>query len=1056
MTTEEISDSIWGFDIGKGSLGEAVFKDGEFKHISSFLLEQDFGEIKTAASRRRQTRTRTAHKAREAWLEKCLREAGIEILKRRTVKLENGQWHLAEIGDKRLESEFPPDGENACYCSIALRCKLILGEKLEPWQIFKALNSAIQKRGYDEHCIWGNSNGTKSKDDEGDYALKLSQYSREKDAVLSGIENPEKYDFPCFFKAYKMGLWSPENPDEVKIRIDNLAQKAKGYVLPREDVEREFAALIDAAAKQYPKLQGKARYIMYGVTETPYASYFPKLRKEFSLKRSGEADWTALGQKVPRFDNRVVDNCKLICRLNACKIKPLKKILEQENKGDDLLYYQITTALKLLNLRFYRNCSIQALSFEEFKRAFELAEKSKYKISASALKKFLNSIAGEIIDENQNKIDAPKESGRAAFSRVAMRLLKELIFSGITPLKFYEQKAAQITNSDPTKGIVLQDLDFIKAMGDKIYIPDMETLQYAQNAVQNSALAINKLIGEQNDPIVRHRLFLFYDRIKSLQAKFGTPNKIVLEFVRDDFIGKEAKKRLSNAMRDRAKEKAIIAKDLDDNHYKGANMLLKMELFRKQNGMCVYTGEPLSPTELESLQIEHIVPRSRGGPNAQFNYVLTRENTNKEKDNRTPYEWLSADPVKWQSYTDRVKKLTHSLGAKRCKLLIADNAEELVEKYTALAETAHISKLAQKIACLHFGFPFGSLTGKKRVFTVSGSTTAQIRWQYKLNQLLHNQDVDMSKLSYTESLKLIAELENKNRKNKKHHALDAMCLCFAPSDPKKARLDKLIPKEICERSEVALYFKKYLDALVPANIAPKKPSLEDGIYSLKKTGTGEFISRKYNLEEIAYKNVGPSKKAYDLESLAKSAEKILSEQIKKLVKDFAKTNPNENDWKNWCYNLKLTGKNGKGTRVLRVAMYVGNKTEFKDLSKDGSGAYRKGDLNKGQIVWLGKDGKYKVSPIYVHSSKAKVLQELKNNQNVEKIAGIFNSQCLVEINDVFNAKGELLLKAGVYMLNTINAIGNTVVTDANGNKSKQINIAYFMKANMRRVNPKDL
>ena len=92
----------------------------------------------------------------------------------------------------------------------------------------------------------------------------------------------------------------------------------------------------------------------------------------------------------------------------------------------------------------------------------------------------------------------------------------------------------------------------------------------------------------------------------------------------------------------------------------------------------------------------------------------------------------------------------------------------------------------------------------------------------------------------------------------------------------------------------------------------------------------------------------------------------------------------------------------------------------------------------------------------MHSSKAKVLQELKNNQNVEKIAGIFNSQCLVEMNDVFNAKGELLLKAGVYMLNTIRADGQCILTDANGNKSKPNNILYLMKANMRRVNPKDL
>lgn len=95
--------------------------------------------------------------------------------------------------------------------------------------------------------------------------------------------------------------------------------------------------------------------------------------------------------------------------------------------------------------------------------------------------------------------------------------------------------------------------------------------------------------------------------------------------------------------------------------------------------MCLYTGEPLLPSELGVLEIEHIVPRSRGGPDAQYNYVLTREKTNKEKADRTPFEWLSSDPVKWAGYSDRVKARAGQLGRKRCELLLEKNAEELVE-----------------------------------------------------------------------------------------------------------------------------------------------------------------------------------------------------------------------------------------------------------------------------------------------------------------------------------------------------------------------------------------
>lgn len=66
MHTKEI---IWGFDIGKGSLGEAVRVGNEFKHVQSLEIAPDFAETKTTAAARRAWRTREAHKARELWLE---------------------------------------------------------------------------------------------------------------------------------------------------------------------------------------------------------------------------------------------------------------------------------------------------------------------------------------------------------------------------------------------------------------------------------------------------------------------------------------------------------------------------------------------------------------------------------------------------------------------------------------------------------------------------------------------------------------------------------------------------------------------------------------------------------------------------------------------------------------------------------------------------------------------------------------------------------------------------------------------------------------------------
>lgn len=1069
MGTKEI---VWGFDIGKGSLGEAVRIGNEFKHVQSLEIPPEFAETKTAAALRRAWRTRHAHKARELWLERCLSNAGIEVLGRRKVDIVGGRWKLVSEGDRRLEREFPADGEDCCYNSIALRCKLLLGEKLESWQVFKALNSAIQTRGYDAKIPWGNDDGKTSDSAKGgkseaakeeeSYAEKLALYEREFDGLLAEVDNRKKYDFPCFFKAAKIGLWSPANPDAVKIRIDNTAEKAKGYVVPRSAVIAEFRALVDAAAKQYPALKGKADFIMFGVSEEPYASYNPELRKKFGLKRGAESDWTALGQKTPRFDNRVIDKCKLIPRLNVCKIKPLPEC----RTDDDFLPYETTLALKLLNLRFFRGAGVDSLSFDEFLRAFEIAKNNKFELNKTNLKKFFKSIGAEVIDESQSKIEQPRSSGRASFSRPAMRILRDLIFSGKSPAEFYEIELGKITNTDKNRGIVAEDIKFLKLMGNVpwggIFVPDVGVFDFADSTECSRAVQINKLIGMQNDPIVRHRLSFFYERIKSLEAKFGTPDKIVLEFVRDDFLGKKAKADLSKAINDRAKEKKKYAEELDSQReifgpkYASKKMLLKYELYSKQKGECIYTGRALGFSDLEQLEVEHIVPRSRGGPDALYNYVLTDEKTNKDKGDRTPFEWLSSKGVEWDAYRDRVRGLTKELGAKRCKLLLSPNAEELVEKYTALAETAWISKLAQRICCIHFGFQFGGLTGEKKVWTVSGNTTAMIRSRYGLNRLLHNEDVPKD-ISLSERLKLENDFERKNRDNKKHHALDAMCLCYAPTSNTRraASYKNILPAEITrnpESDEARRFFGGYLANVIPNKVAIEKPSLEQTIYAKRLINGKETIVKKCNVRDLAYAGRNPK---YNYPTLVKNIKSIVAEVPRRIISDFVLSNPdlNESEWENWCkYDAVIPSKNGAPTKLLRVLCGAGNPEEYKDLSKDGCGAYRKGNLHKGQFVWKTKQGCYVVTPVYAFESKIKVWDDMRRDPNCEEICGFFRQNCLVEIpNDVYDSKGVLKLKAGVYRSNTIRADGLVKLTNSDGFSPNPISIQYLMSAGMKRI-----
>lgn len=61
--------------------------------------------------------------------------------------------------------------------------------------------------------------------------------------------------------------------------------------------------------------------------------------------------------------------------------------------------------------------------------------------------------------------------------------------------------------------------------------------------------------------------------------------------------------------------------------------LSRRELFHRDGGLCLYCGNKLSFRE---MQIEHVLPRSKGGPHAWTNVVSACEPCNRHKDDRNP------------------------------------------------------------------------------------------------------------------------------------------------------------------------------------------------------------------------------------------------------------------------------------------------------------------------------------------------------------------------------------------------------------------------------------
>ena len=497
----------------------------------------------------------------------------------------------------------------------------------------------------------------------------------------------------------------------------------------------------------------------------------------------------------------------------------------------------------------------------------------------------------------------PSTEGRSRFSRPALRILNKLILSGLKPSElhgFLEKRDEKLLDElkldildapqirivgekgrefikQPRTWLLASDLDFFSRMRnnegqedwDKFSIPssNLDRLAAESNATETERRdAIKKLISQQNNPIVRHRLTAFWERLQAMEKKFGIPDRIVLELIRDDpensWLGKDTVKEIIKFQGKNREEREKARKRLKElpqykNEEPSETTLTKFILWEQQGGECLYgrqakeaenvyleTGLPIS--KLEQFRIDHIVPRALGGPDSIHNKVLTDDDTNARKGDRTPFQWFHDDRLEqWQAFRDRVLKPNKKLGGKKIRLLLSANAEEMVKRYTPLAETAWIARVAQVVTGLHFGWVNGiDEKRKRRITRVSGGLTGRARRQYHLNSLTGehaDQPLSADKEERKDrEVQAEAERATKDRKDKRHHALDAMVLTFLEewvNDPEREAEFRFT-----DLGDNPAYLPK--DQFTRKRDYDRIAQLQEDFKKCRTTGRGEEIQRE--------------------------------------------------------------------------------------------------------------------------------------------------------------------------------------------------------------------
>ena len=172
--------------------------------------------------------------------------------------------------------------------------------------------------------------------------------------------------------------------------------------------------------------------------------------------------------------------------------------------------------------------------------------------------------------------------------------------------------------------------------------------------------AADREIQNLRNPMVSQALFELRKLVNSLLKKHGSFTEIKVELARDLKNSKKRRDEIKKDQNRRERENDRVKEELERygqciriNH----ENILKYKLWEECRHICPYTGKPIGVEKLFSgeIQIEHIVPWSRSLNDSYLNKTLCYADENRNKGNRTPYEFYRSD--EWDKVKTRVSNL---------------------------------------------------------------------------------------------------------------------------------------------------------------------------------------------------------------------------------------------------------------------------------------------------------------------------------------------------------------------------------------------------------------
>lgn len=258
---------------------------------------------------------------------------------------------------------------------------------------------------------------------------------------------------------------------------------------------------------------------------------------------------------------------------------------------------------------------------------------------------------------------------------------------------------------------------------------------------------LSDFLNEITNPVVRRAVSQTIKVVNAVVRKYGNPDAVRIELAREMHHSIKERNRMKKQQEENREKneqaKAQILETKPGTRVTGLD-IVKFKLHQEQKGFCPYSGAEIKKERLYEpgyAEVDHIIPYSRCFDDSYSNKVLVLAEENRQKGNRTPYEYFGANEQRWEEFSAHVRASVRDF-KKRQKLLNTSFGEKQKEEFTQrnLNDTQHITRVVYNYLRNNLEFA-DSAYAKAPVQAVNGAVTAMLRGRWGIEKMRGNGDL---------------------------------------------------------------------------------------------------------------------------------------------------------------------------------------------------------------------------------------------------------------------------------------------------------------------------